>query len=60
MDIEYCDEKSVSRRVRFEAKYREPTRQYARLESVMAISRLQTGVSWQVRSFKDNVLKIDL
>ena len=52
--------KRVSRRVRFEAKCREPTRQYARLESVMAITRFQTGVNWHFRSFKDDVLKIEL
>jgi len=28
--------------------------------SVMAIARIQTGVSWHFRSFKDDVLKIEL
>ena len=28
--------------------------------SVMAITRFQTGVSWHFRSFKDDVLKIEL
>jgi len=50
----------VSRRVQFEAKCREYTRQYARLESVMAITRFQTGVRWNFHLFKDNVLKIEL
>jgi len=30
------------------------------LESVMAITRFQTGVSWHFSSFKDDVLKIEL
>jgi len=55
-----CDAKSVSRRVQFKAKCRETTRHYARLESVMAITRFQTGVSWHFHSFKDVVLKIEL
>ena len=59
-DVEGCDEKCVSRRVQVEAKCRETTRHYARLESVMAITRFQTGVSWHFRSFKDDVLKIEL
>jgi len=52
--------KRVSRRLQTEAKCREPTRHYARLESVMAITRFQTGVSWHFRFFKDKVLKIEL
>ena len=28
--------------------------------SVMAITRIQTGVSWHFRSFQDDVLKIEL
>jgi len=52
--------KRVSRRVQFEAKCRETTRHYARLESIMPITRFQTGVSWHFRSFKDDVLKIEL
>jgi len=52
--------KRVSRRVQFEAKSRETTRHYARLESIMAITHFQTGVSWHFRSFKDDVLKIEL
>ena len=55
-----CDDHSVSRRVQFKAKCRETTRHYARLESVMAITRFQTGVSWHFRSFKDLVLQIEL
>jgi len=57
-----CDEKtrSVWRRVQFEAKCQDTTRNYGRLESVMAITRFQTGVSWHFRSFKDDVLKIEL
>ena len=55
-----CDEKSLSRRIQFEAKCRETTRHYARLESVMAITRFQMGVSWHFRSFKDVILKIEL
>ena len=64
MDVEPeargCDENSVSRRVQFKAKCPETTRHYARLESVMAITRFQTGVSWHFRSFKDLILKIEL
>jgi len=41
-----CDEKSVSRRVQFEAKCRETTMHYATLESVMAITPFQAEVSW--------------
>jgi len=52
--------KRVSRRVQFEAKCRKTTRHYARLESIMAITRFQTGVSWHFHSFKDDVLKIEL
>jgi len=52
--------KRESRRVQFEAKCRETTRHYARPESIMAITRFQTGVSWHFRSFKDDVLKIEL
>jgi len=52
--------KRVSRRVQFEAKCRETTWHHARLESIMAITRFQTGVSWHVRLFKDDVLKIEL
>jgi len=58
--VEYGDEKSVSRRLQFEAKCRETTRHYARLESIIAITRFQTGVSWHFRSLKDEVLKIEL
>jgi len=60
VDIVCCDEKSVSRRVQFEAMCRETSRNYARLESVMAMTRFQTGVSWHFRSFKDDVVKIEL
>ena len=60
MDVICCDEKSMSHRVQFEAKCRETTRNYARLESVMAITRFQTGVSCHFCSFKDDVLKIEL
>ena len=63
MDVEPqaqgCDEKSVSHRVLFVAKCQETTRQYAILESVMATTCFQTGVSWHFCSFKD-VLKIEL
>ena len=52
--------KRVSRRVQFEAKCRETTRHYARLASIMAITRFQAAVSWYFRSFKDDVLKIEL
>jgi len=52
--------KRVSRRVQFEAKCRETTRHYARPESIMAITRFQTGVSWHFRLFKDDALKIEL
>jgi len=52
--------KRVSRRVQFEPKCRETTRHYARPESIMAITGFQTGVSWHFRSFKDDVLKIEL
>jgi len=52
--------KTVSRRIQFEAKCRDTTRHYARLESVMVITRFQTAVSWHFRSFKDSVLKIEL
>ena len=60
MDVECCDEKSVSRRVQFEAKCRETTRPYARYESVIAITRFQTGVCWHFHFLKDEVLKIEL
>jgi len=52
--------KRVSRRVQFEAKCRETTRHYARLESIMAITHFQTGVSWHFHSFKEDVLKREL
>jgi len=52
--------KRVSRRVQFEAQCRETTRHDARLVSIMAITRFQTGVSWHFHSFKDGVLKIEL
>ena len=52
--------KRVSRRVQFEAKCRETTRHYARLASIMAITRFEAGVSWHFRSFKEDVLKIEL
>ena len=52
--------KRVSGRVQFEAKCQETTRHYARPESIMVITRFQTGVSWHFRSFKDDVLKIEL
>jgi len=52
--------KRVSRRVQFEAKCRETTRHYASPESIIAITRFQTEVSWHFRSFKDDVLKIEL
>jgi len=52
--------KTVSRHVQFEAKCRETTRHYTRLESIMAITRFQIGVSWHFRSFKDDVWKIEL
>ena len=55
-----CDENGVSRRVQFKAKCPETSGHYARLESVMAITLFQTGVSWHFRSFKDLVLKIEL
>jgi len=32
----------------------------ARLESVLAITRFETGVSWHCGSLKDQVLKIEL
>jgi len=32
----------------------------ARLESVLAITRFQTGVSWHFGSLKEKVLKIEL
>jgi len=35
-------------------------RNHHAIESVMAIMRCQTGVSWHFRSFKDDVLKIEL
>jgi len=54
--VEYCDEKSVSRRVQFEARV---PRNHQALECVMAITRFQTGVSWHFRSLKDEVLKIE-
>ena len=64
MDVEPeargCDENSVSHRAQFKAKCQETTRHYARLESVMAMTRFQTGVSWHFRSFNDVVLKIEL
>jgi len=47
-------------RVAFEAKCRETTINCARLETLQAITRFQTGVSWHFRSFKDDVLKIEL
>jgi len=52
--------KTVSRRAQFEPKCRETTRHYARRESVIAITRFQTGVSWHFHSFKDCILKIEL
>ena len=57
-----CDGKSrsVSRPFQFEAECRGMTRNYARLQSAMAITRFQTGVSWHFRSFNDKVLKIEL
>ena len=58
--FEYCDEKSVSHGVQFEARCRETPRHYARLKSIMAITGLQTRVSWHFGSLKDEVLKIEL
>jgi len=52
--------KRVSHHVQFEAKCWETTSHYARLESVMAITHFQTGVSWYFCSFKADVLKIEL
>ena len=33
---------------------------YARTESVMALTHFETGLSRHVRSFKDDILKIEL
>jgi len=60
VDVVCGDAKRVSRDVQFEAKWQETTRNYARLETIMAITSFQTGLSWQFRSFKDDVLKIEL
>ena len=56
-DVEpnFCDEKSVSRPVGGEV----PLNHQA-LETVMAITHCQTAVSWHFRSFKDDVLNIEL
>jgi len=50
----------VSSQVQFEGKCRETSRHYARLESILAITRFQARVSWHFRLFKDNVLTIEL
>jgi len=55
-----CDEKSMSSRIQFEAKCGETSRNYARPESVMAITCFQAEVSWHFRSFKHDVVKIEL
>ena len=52
--------KRVSRWVHFEAKCREATRHYARLESVMAITHFQSEVSWHFCLLKADFLKIEL
>jgi len=52
--------KKVSRWVQFETQCRETTRHYARLESIMAITHFQSGVSWHFCSLKADVLKIEL
>jgi len=58
VDVKCCDERV--HRVAFEAKCRETTMNYARLVSVMAITRFPTGLSWHFHSLKDEVLKIEL
>ena len=60
VEPECCDEKSVSCRVKFEAKFRETTGHDAGVESVIAITPFQTGVSWHFCSFKDDILKIEV
>ena len=50
------DEKRGMCRVAFEAMCRETTKHSARPESVLAITRFHTGVSWHFRSLKDKVL----
>ena len=58
VESECCDvrsvmKKGVSGRVQFEAKCQETTMHYAILESVMAITRFQTEVSWHFRFLKN-------